>query len=358
MMPVLIAQVALFSVFPLYFTFLDPLIRRASFFIYIALVLLIGGFFGNVYSLAITDTINISGGNICYGAFMMSSVMFVWVERDLFILRHLVRLVVLVDLFNVLFSMLVGYTLSKTGAINPHNTSADLFNVSIPFIILGGILIISELLLLLFSFEKIKTMNWPVSATVASYILCFICVLCLDGVLFPLIALGFSQLAVDIVIGGLPGKALMAALFTLPLLIFALIRQQAFKDFLQAKPLQWSLLLTTSQKLMQELSDKEYRLKQADTVFQNVKEGLAIVDQADLILRANPAFYELMQQSADDSLEGKAIDNFITPIGSLWKEVRSGSNWRGEVEFGRDHVAGLLTVSEAVHQRARKANSS
>lgn len=357
MMPLLLAQVALFSAFPLYFTFLDPLIRRASFFIYIALVLLIGGFFGNIYSLPITENINVSGGNLCYGAFMMSSVLFVLMERDLFILRHLVRLVVLVDLFTVLFSMSVGYTLSQTDAINPHGTSADLFNVSIPFIILGGVLIISELLILLYCFEKIKSLQWSFSVTVLAYIISFICVLCLDGILFPLIALGFSQLAIDIVIGGFPGKVLMAALFTLPILLFVSVRRQSFNHFLTAEPFKWSLLLTTSQKLMRELADKEYGLKQADTVFKNVKEGLAIVDKAGQIVRTNPAFNALLELPPKQALVGSQIDTLIQPLESTWNNVRSSSSWRGEVEFGSQKVKGLLTVSEAIHPQTQLADT-
>jgi len=87
----LIAQFIAFSLFPLYFTTLPAPSRRTHFYTYI----------GNVYSLPITDGVVVSGGNLCYGAFMMTSVMFVWVERDAFILRHLVRLVVLVDIFKV-----------------------------------------------------------------------------------------------------------------------------------------------------------------------------------------------------------------------------------------------------------------
>ena len=344
----LIAQVALFSAFPLYFTFLDPLIRRASFFIYIALVLLIGGFFGNVYSLPITETINVSGGNLCYGAFMMSSVLFVLVERDAFILRHLVRLVVLVDLFNILFSTLVSHLLSDPVVINPHNTSANLFEVSIPFIILGGVLIITELLLLLFCFEKIKSRHWPDWLTAAIYILCFVITLCLDGILFPLIALGFSDLAIEIVIGGLPGKALMSALYAIPLWGFVLIKRQTFRQFLHTEPFKWSLLLTTSQKLMQELSEKEYGLKQADTVFQHVKEGLAIIDSDGTVLRTNPAFTKLLNLSQGSAIAGQDISQWVHPVDTNWADIRTNNNWKGEVVFGLNRTPGLLTISATV----------
>ena len=51
------------SVFPLYFTTLPAPMRQVHFYVYMALVLLVGGFLGNVYSVPIIDGVVISGGN-------------------------------------------------------------------------------------------------------------------------------------------------------------------------------------------------------------------------------------------------------------------------------------------------------
>ncbi|WP_413693932.1 hypothetical protein [Psychromonas sp. KJ10-2] len=127
------------------FTFYEGELRRISFFYYISLVLFIGGIFGNLYSFPISEGINISGGNICYGAFMMTSVLFVLVEKDLQIFKQIIRLVVTIDIVNIALSSIVAKTLNTPNVINPHQTSSALFDVSIPFIILGGVLIIVEL---------------------------------------------------------------------------------------------------------------------------------------------------------------------------------------------------------------------
>ena len=76
---------------------------------------------GNIYSLPIADGVVVSGGNLCYGAFMMTSVMFVWVEKDAFILRHLVRLVLVVDVFNIVISFLTQSILNTVGDVAPRN---------------------------------------------------------------------------------------------------------------------------------------------------------------------------------------------------------------------------------------------
>ncbi|MDC0610764.1 diguanylate cyclase [Vibrio sp.] len=342
-------QVALFSLFPLYFTTLDSPIRRVSYYIYLALVLLIGGFFGNVYSLPITSEINVSGGNICYGAFMMTAVLFVLVEKDFFILRHVVRLVIFVDLFNVLFSSLVAKSLENNSVINPHNTSAALFDVSTPFIILGGVLIISELLVLLFLFEQIKKINLAPTLSACIYIFLFISVLCFDGIAFPLIAFGFSPEIVAIVFGGLDGKVLTATSFSIPLLIFTVVKRESFIHYLELDTFRWGLLFKTSSQIIEEMSEQEYGLEQAATVFKNSSEGLAFVSHNGQVIQANHSFLEMLKLSNDD------ISNKNTVVSALFQhngllihnaQVLSGK-WRGEVTFGeRYQHQGLLSVTK------------
>lgn len=344
MLILLFAQVGLFSLFPLFFSFLSHSVRRGAFYIYIALVLLIGGFFGNVYSIPINEHINISGGNLCYGAFMMASVLFVFLERDVFILRNLVRLVILVDTFNVLFSMLVGAMLTTPGMINPHNIPSAFFDVSVPFIILGGTLIISELLLLFYCFDAIKKRQWSYGATSTLYILLFIFVLCLDGVLFPFIAFGVNQMVIDIVIGGLSGKVIMACSFSVPLLGFALFRHKHLSAYFASDAVKWSSFFSLNSQLKQELSEKNYGLKQASTVFNNVKEGLAIVDDKGFIIKANPAFCSMVGLPSIEEPGSTSVNTLFAFAASNELPEEKEAHWRGEVSFGGTSQ-GLLTIT-------------
>ncbi len=349
MLGLFILQVSLFSIFPLYFTTVKGPQRKVYFYIYLALVLLIGGFFGNVYSIPITPEINVSGGNLCYGAFMMSSVLFVLVERDVFILRHVLKLVIFVDLFNVLFSSLASTTLQSDGVINPHNTPSALFELSTPLIILGGVLIILELLSLLYCFERLKKLNLPLILTGALYIVLFVLVLCLDGILFPVIAFGFSPEIIAIVLGGLDGKLLSASSFALPLLLFISLKHQSFVNYLEAEDVRWRLLFTTSDQLMKELSAKDYGLEQAATVFENASEGLAIVNGQGILLQANDTFCEMLKlNKAQLNQQVYVIDALFQHNGlQLHYAHILSSNWRGEVTFGeRYRHQGLLAVNQ------------
>jgi len=341
-------QVVAFSIFPIYFSILNGPLRRVSFYIYLSLVLLIGGFFGNIYSLPLAEGINISGGNICYGAFMMTSILFVLIEKDLFILRHLVRLVILVDIFNVIFSSVVVKSLSTKHVINPHNIDISLFDLSTPFIILGGVLIIIELLFLLFCFDIIKKQNWPISITAPLYIILFIAVLCSDGILFPLIAFGFSPEIITIVFGGIKGKIVMASSFSIPLIGFIIFRYSSFKRYLSDDSFHWKLLFLTSNALIKEMSEKDYGLQQARTIFKNSSEGLSIVDHSGHLIQANNAFNEMLKIHSKD-IETNHIHItclFQYKNAPLHSEIVLTEKWRGEVSFGeKNKHQGILSVT-------------
>lgn len=335
-------HVLLFSAFPLLFTLMANPQRQVHFYVYISLILLIGGFLGNAYSFPLTEGIVISGGNVCYGAFMMTAVLFVLTERDIFILRRLVRLVVLVDVFNILFSILATRSLSDSGIINPHQTPAALFQQSTPLIVLGGILIILELLFLLYVFEYLKRFRLNTVVTGAVYVVVFVLVLCFDGIAFPFIAFGFSPEIVAIVFGGLSGKVIAAACFSVPLVIYMILSPKRFSEYLETDVFSWRLLVTPSSSLLRELAENERRLEQADVVFRNSNEGLAILDLKGNLVRTNEAFDRLVsldgqsRSAPEFRRAGKPVD-----IANL----KTGE-WRGEVEFGHAHEAqGILAVS-------------
>ena len=106
------AQLSLYALFPFYFATLENPLRRVSFYIYLSLVLAFGGFVGSIFSMPIYEGVNISAGNMAYGAFMMTTILFLIIERDLFIIRNIVRLVITVNIFKVLMFLLLSTALA------------------------------------------------------------------------------------------------------------------------------------------------------------------------------------------------------------------------------------------------------
>ena len=343
MIALLTLQFIALSLFPLYFTTLAAPIRQVHFYVYIALVLLIGGFMGNVYSVPIADGVAISGGNLYYGAFMMASVMFVWVERNTFILRHLVRLVIVVNLFKIAFAFLTQALLKTEGIGNPHSVPSDVFEASAYLIVVGGGLIVAELLILLFIFEFAKQkIRSPLSNGVI-YILSFILVLVLDGFAFFFMAFGLNSEIVAIAFGGIQGKIVMATAFSIPLGLFMLWQRQAFVDYLESDAFRWHLLTTSSTSFIKEMARKDQEVRRGAAVFRNSSEGLAIVDGSGALLKANLAFREMLGISP----ETKDVSN------AFWYANRPlnlpetfGARWRNEVTFGRDQRSvGILSIT-------------
>ena len=157
MLAQLLVQVGIYCLFPLLLTFeKNPQTRRVSLYIYVSLVLIMGGFLGAVYSVLLPGDISLSGGTIAYGGFMMACIMMAFIENDPFILQNIMRLVVMVTIFKVLLFTSVAETLNAPEVINPLNVPAGLFEVSLPLIVLGALLIIAELYFLVFVFDRLK----------------------------------------------------------------------------------------------------------------------------------------------------------------------------------------------------------
>lgn len=335
------AQIGLFSLFPLYFTFQTGHLRRVNFYIYLSLILFIGGYLGNIYSLPLTDSIHVSAGNLCYGAFMMTAVLLVWLEKDVTLLRQIIRLVVFIDLFNVITSTLITAMLSSEAIVNVHNTPVEIFSISVPFIVLGGVLIISELFVLLLCFDVIKRFRLPSFVSLGLYIVLFVAVLCLDGVLFPLIAFGFTPEIIAIVIGGLSGKFVTALSYASVLVFFAVFRRKAFLTYLTSGTASWRRLFLSSAHLQRRLVEKEKSLQQADYIFQNSIEGLAIIDKNGELIKANPAFYSQVSLSS----QTKNINEVFYHHGEQVCFKSLITYWRGEVEIHRgSQKFGLLAI--------------
>ncbi|WP_370673700.1 putative bifunctional diguanylate cyclase/phosphodiesterase [Pleomorphomonas sp. PLEO] len=350
MFALLILQIAAFSLFPLYFTTLSGPVRQVHFYVYISLVLLIGGFMGNIYSLPVADGIVVSGGNLCYGAFMMTSVMFVWIERNAFILRHLVRLVFVVDVFNIIVSFLTESILQANGVINPHGVPTALFEVSTSLIALGGVLIVAELLLLLYIFEFTKKKKTTLPITAAIYILSFVLVLVLDGIAFPFIAFGINAQIAAIVFGGLAGKVLIAVAFGVPLALFVLWKRRAFVEYLEADTVRWRLLIASSSALIKEMARKDQDVRRGDVVFKNSTEGLAIVGHTGAMLKANGAFQRMLGigDGVAHPYPASLTDAFWGDGQPLPLPHNPKGTWRREVTFGPDKCRpGILSITSA-----------
>ena len=254
-------NVVLFSIFPLFLSSLTPVMRRIGFYSYLSIILVIGGVLGSLYSFQLTDNIYLSGGNLAYGSFMMSAVMLFIMERKVLIFNYLIKLLIFINLFVFLGFEFLLYTLDNALVVNPFNVDAQLFDTSLGVLILGGVLIASEFLILMFIFIKTKHAIKSPKYLMMLYSLAFIFVICLDGILFPVIVIGISPELVPIMISNLSGKFILVLSFSVPLLVFYCLYRGNLNRFINTPMALSQVIFSSRVRLIAELGKQEKATK-------------------------------------------------------------------------------------------------
>lgn len=320
-------SVAVYSAFPFYFTTQKNPLRAVSFYVYLGLVLTVGGFLGAICTYAI-NSVNVSAGNLAYGGLMMTTILLVIVERNMDTVRNVIRLVITVNVFVFFLFELLYFSLNRSQALNPFNTSAAVFNVSLWIMLLGEVLIIFELLLLLFIFERIKAKVTNVFWLSLLYIIFFVSVLCLDGILFPVIAFGIKPEMVGIVIGNVKGKFIMASAFSVPMFIFLLTFHKKLSQFIEEPLFLKDLLSAPREKLVEEIQRQKQSLLLSEEKYQHLAES---IDDIFFSMDANLRYTYWNKASEKTGLTatealGKSLYDIFpqtknTPLDAFYKEV-------------------------------------
>ncbi|ADZ89828.1 GGDEF domain-containing protein [Marinomonas mediterranea] len=265
-------NIALFSVFPLYATTMTARFRNPALYAYMGIILVVGGLAGAIFSFPLTQNTFVSGGNLAYGAFMMTAVMLIISERNMITFRNMLRLLILVDVFVYAGFNYTAWLLDSGLVTKPVPIPSDIFNVSMYVLLLGGTLILIEIVLLMIIFIKARRLTSKLSNLAVIYTIAFIAILCLDGVLFPVIALNSHPELTRIIVGNVTGKAIMAACYSVPLLIFYFMSRKQFAEFVGSPLPLNELLRAPRKKLLDTLYQYELRDRQSQQDKQKLRE--------------------------------------------------------------------------------------
>ena len=267
-------QVALFSAIPLYLATLSSSLRLIFFSIYISLLLFMGGLFGAVASYPITGNIIIPGGSIAYAGLFMATMMLVLLENRIGVVRQLIRLVITVDVFKLLFFAALSLAVGSGADVNSLAVSSGIFSTSIKVVIVGGLLIIGEMLFLLFIFEKVKKhMASPLPLAVI-FSLCFCGVLLTDGVLFSLIMDMFEPNLAGKVLAGVQVKGILALSFLPSMFLFMVLFRERIRYFAEAPLVLVDILRADEEELRQEIKRQQLSLERRDRLFLQMAESI------------------------------------------------------------------------------------
>lgn len=258
-----VTQVVVYAAFPIYFATLRTEMRLSMLYLYIGVVLTVGGFLGSVHGYPLHGDVVISAGSVSYGALMMSTLMLVFVGRDLQVVRNVVRIVIVVNVFKVALFQITTTALRDDRYPNPFETSPSVFSVSLRVVFIGGALIVGELVLLLYAFEWLKTRVENQRLLAGLYVACFVAVLCLDGVLFSVAVLPWDQMA-EAVQAGVRAKFVLALAFSVPLVAFLLGSRSNLAQY-AATPLRLSELVVAPRGvLLRELEQERTARRASD----------------------------------------------------------------------------------------------
>jgi hypothetical protein len=217
--------------------------------------LTLGGLLGAVYVLPLTGDVALLAGQVAYGAFMFSTMVTVIIGGDLQVVRNVIMLTVSVDTLVYLIFRISQAALSSSGIPDPLGVPSSIFGQSLRIVVSGGLLIIAELLLLLGILEVAKR-RLPSAAMAPVYLLAYVGILTLDGVLFPALVLLPPDGLGALIRSGVEAKFLLAVAFSVPLGLFVAAYRPTLLRF-EATELHLHTLISASRDGLLESLDRQ-----------------------------------------------------------------------------------------------------
>ena len=226
-------HVLVYSAFPLCFLALDSQTRALYFYLYLTVTLLIGGLFGAIYSFELAPGVEISSGAMAYGAFMMGTILLIANESNLAVVKSIIRLVVLVNLFALSIHFLLSNAF-EIAQVSVLGLEPYVLFTAKWVIMLGGLVIIAELLLLFSVLEYVKPKVLSTRAMVAMYTTAYIAILCVDGIIYPLLLVGLNSESPAAITGNLTTKLAVASAFAVPTVLYLIIFPEIIKGYMNS----------------------------------------------------------------------------------------------------------------------------
>ena len=219
-------------------------IRLSFFYIFTGTLLTFSNILGGIYSISLPLSTLLSGGNIAYCALMMNIMLIVITERNPRIIRHIIFFDLILSVFFVIFYKFLAFLIENDLVVQINEIPSLIFNLTSLIVIIGAGLFIIELLIMVYAFEYVKRKIKSPFIISVLYIVIFILILILDGILFPIIAFTFEPSLQELISHGAFGKLLLGIGFSIPIIIFMLLfKEKIIEYYNQPLPLREMLLL-------------------------------------------------------------------------------------------------------------------
>lgn len=277
-----LASVVVYSAIPMLLA-LRRTYRTLLMYGHVASMLTLAGLLGSVYAFEVGG-LEVLAGQVAFAGFLFATFVTVVVGRDLQVVRNIIALTVSVNVLLYAAFLLSNTALESDDVVNGLGTSPLVFEHSLRTVLLGGVLAVLALLMLVALLESAKRRVRSTAMPVV-YVAAFVMILVLDGVLFPTLVLTPTDDWFALVSAGVQTKLLLAAAFSLPLLVFVLLYRRAVELF-EAQPLHLRRLVSvTRTELMERLERQQAQLQdQRDQLRQTTESAGRATATVDRIL--------------------------------------------------------------------------
>ncbi len=254
-----VLSVAIYAGIPLLLALRRTPSQLLMLYAHIAAVLTLGGLLGAVFALPVLGGVTLLAGQVSYGGFMFATLITVIVGRDVRVVRNIIVLTINVDVLVFLIFKVAHLALSSGKVSNPLGVDAALFDQSVGVVVLGGLLIILELLALLSVLEVTKGRLGRWSMMVV-YVASFVGILALDGVLFPTVVLHPPSGLGGMIAASVTAKLVLAGAYAVPLMFFLACYPRLVQRF-ESTPLRLGQLVPRRVAVLRQLEEKQAELE-------------------------------------------------------------------------------------------------
>lgn len=287
---------------------------------YIGILLAFAGFFGQVWVIQLTETVRVAGGNVIYAAVIMTSIVFVILENEITIIKDIIKLIIVIYLFEFLLYLSLNSLLSNPNIINTYNLLPELLLTPVSVMFSGGLLTILELLLFLLVFERIKTFSKHYLLTIFYFVLAFIVLLCIDGILFPILNYNLFPDLTVVIYGGLKNKIILGLLYAPILFIILLTYKSRFERYLFSRIQIKDMLGKSKEDLALLVAKQSSQIRESEEHYRFLVEGqseLITLFDPDTTLRFTNQAYQIFQGKDESELIGTKITDHLLKVDSV-----------------------------------------
>jgi len=247
------------------FLLFSPKNRILFNYMYLGVLFILTQLFGRTYSIEISPSLSITGGNLAYSAFLAAYMIVIISITEPKKIRNLLYMLVMLSLFISIIYLIVSYFLELDQIVNIFNIPEEFFIQSFGSNLVSIISFIIELFGLLFLLELVKKTFKKRFMIIFGSIGCYYVMLILDGILFPLgMRIFYPTLEIPI-LSGILVKIICGSGFFVLLGIYFTIFYSNITKYIET-PLSVRSMFLSKNQLIEKLQETEEEVKKLQNI--------------------------------------------------------------------------------------------